>query len=313
MICIKDTDLQLSTLGLGSTGAGLKWDGKNAYDLLEHFFDIGGNFFDTAHIYSDWVPGEFARSERVIGDWLHYRGRRHDVIIATKGGHPYLDSMHISRLSKEEMRTDIEDSLKKLQTDYIDIYFYHRDDTCRPVEELIETMEAFRREGKLRYYACSNWTTSRMKEADAYCANKGYRGFVANQALYNIGVKHMGSMTDPTMVACDMEMLDYHSTSTNLLIPYAALCGGFFHRLKQGEIPANDAHGYNTPKNMVIAKELDVLCQKNGYDLAQAMLGFFKVHDFDILPLFGTSSIANMNQVTKYMTTKYKKEDYKFI
>ena len=93
-------------------------------------------------------------------------------------------------------------------------------------------MEEFRRNGKIRYYGCSNWTTARMKEADAYCKSKGYRGFVANQDMYNIGVKYMNPFSDPTMVVCDEEMLQYHRESDNLLMPYMGVCSGFFHKLR---------------------------------------------------------------------------------
>lgn len=311
-IKIQDTDLDLSQLGLGSTSAGLSWDHEEAYKLLEHFIENGGNFIDTAHIYSDWVPGEIARSERVIGDWIAHRKRRDDIIISTKGGHPCFDTMHVGRLSASEMRSDLESSLEKLQTDYIDIYFYHRDDTSRNVEELIETMETFRREGKIRYYACSNWTTTRMKEADAYCSLMGYRGFVANQALYNIGTKQKGESSDKTLVCCDAEMLAYHKTSKNLLIPYASLCDGLFHKSQALGHLAPNANGYHTPGNELIFKELTSLCERKGYNLSQAILGFYKAHDFDILPLFGTSKPENMNQVLTYMNTNYKKEDYGF-
>ena len=98
--------------------------------------------------------------------------------------------MHKSRVSESCLKYDLEESLRVLGTDYIDIYFYHRDNEDVPVSELIDIMEDFRKQGKIRYYACSNWTTARMKEADAYAASKGCRGFVANEALYIILGSH---------------------------------------------------------------------------------------------------------------------------
>ena len=84
-------------------------------------------------------------------------------------------------------------------------------------------------QGKIRYYACSNWTTTRMKEADAYAASKGYRGFVANEALYNIGEPWMKPMADDTLVIMDEEMQKYHEENPrNLAMPYSAACNGFF-------------------------------------------------------------------------------------
>ena len=84
-----------------------------------------------------------------------------------------MDTMNISRMSKEDMEYDLNLSLKALRIDYIDIYFYHRDDLSQPVSDLIEVMEYFVKQGKIRYYGCSNWTTERMIEADNYCKEKG--------------------------------------------------------------------------------------------------------------------------------------------
>ena len=140
--------------------------------------------------------------------------------------------MHKSRVSESCLKYDLEESLRVLGTDYIDIYFYHRDNEDVPVSELIDIMEDFRKQGKIRYYACSNWTTARMKEADVYAASKGCRGFVANEALYNIGEPWMKPMADDTLVIMDKEMQRYHEENPqNLAMPYSAACNGFFHKL----------------------------------------------------------------------------------
>ena len=156
-----DTDLTFHPLGLGTVNAGLAWDGADADRIFDTFLDMGGSLIDTAHVYSDWVKPERARSERAIGDWLQRSGKRNHIVLVTKGGHPDMTSehpdMHISRMKKEDMRSDLESSLRQLRTDHIDIYFYHRDDVNQPVEELVEVMEEFRRQGKIRYYGCSNW------------------------------------------------------------------------------------------------------------------------------------------------------------
>ena len=138
-------------------------------------------------------------------------------------------------------------SLKQLGVDCVDIYFYHRDDPNQTVDELIEVMESFRRAGKIRYYACSNWTTARMQAADQYCRAHGYRGFVANQDLYNMGVAHMLPYPDPTMVVCDGEMLEYHKHTDNLLMPYMGVCSGFFHKLQKKGLDAVAGSCYKHP------------------------------------------------------------------
>ena len=210
-ISIPNTDLTLSAIGLGTVNAGIAWDHADAYRIFDSFLGAGGSLIDTAHVYSDWIPGETARAERVVGEWIKSRGGKHDdFVLMTKGGHPRNDTMDVSRMSRDDMEGDLDSSLLQLGVDCVDIYFYHRDDQNQTVDELIEVMESFRRAGKIRYYACSNWTTARMQAADQYCRAHGYRGFVANQDLYNMGVAHMLPYPDPTMVVCDGEMLEYH-------------------------------------------------------------------------------------------------------
>src|SRR6516164_6600027 len=121
-LAIQNVDLKISRLGLGTANAGLAWDGADAFKILDRYLERGGNLIDTARVYSDWVKPEIGRSERVIGDWIRRRGRHDDVVIMTKGGHPQLESMSVSRLSKEEVELDLDLSLKALSVDRIDIY-----------------------------------------------------------------------------------------------------------------------------------------------------------------------------------------------
>ena len=265
-ITIPDTDLTFHPLGLGTVNAGLAWDGADADRIFDTFLDMGGSLIDTAHVYSDWVKPERARSERAIGDWLQRSGKRNHIVLVTKGGHPDMTSehpdTHISRMKKEDMRSDLESSLRQLRTDHIDIYFYHRDDVNQPVEELVEVMEEFRRQGKIRYYGCSNWTTSRMKAADRYCREKGYRGFIANQALLNLGYKYMNPLDDDTLVYADSQMQQYHRENKgNLLMPYMGVCSGFFHKYAAGGADAVKGSPYYTEGNLKTAERVKELCE----------------------------------------------------
>ena len=173
-ILIPNTELSVSPFGLGTVDAGLLWDGADADRVFETYLELGGNLLDSAHVYSDWVPPEIARSERVIGDWLARSGKRDKIVLITKGGHPDMTGenpdTHMNRMHREDMVKDLDESLKQLRTDYIDLYFYHRDDVTIPAEETIEVMQDFVKQGKIRYYGCSNWSTERMMAADKYCA-----------------------------------------------------------------------------------------------------------------------------------------------
>lgn len=314
-ITIPDTDLTFHPLGLGCVNAGLAWDGADADRIFDAFLDMGGSLIDTAHVYSDWVKPEKARSERAIGDWLRRSGRRNHIVLVTKGGHPDMTAnhpdMHKSRMKKEDMAADLEGSLGQLGTDHIDVYFYHRDDARQSVEELIEVMEEFRRQGKIRYYACSNWTTKRMEAADRYCREKGYRGFIANQALLNLGYRHMNPMADDTLEYADSRMQRYHRENRrNILMPYMGVCGGFFHKYAAGGADAVKESPYYTEGNLKMAKQVQKICEKYQATVTQAVLGFFGQQDFDCAPLYGPKNAKQVVEAMKTFEIPFCREDY---
>lgn len=298
-IQIKDTTLSLCPIGFGTANAGVAWDSEEAFKMLDLYVELGGNVIDTARIYNDWIDGEIGRSERVIGEWIKYRGGHDDLVIVTKGGHPPLENMQTSRLSKEDMTYDLNKSLDALEIDCIDLYFYHRDDVNRPVSELIETMQDFVRDGKIKYYGCSNWSTACMKEAMDYAKSKGYRGFVANQALYNIGSIHMKPYADETMVTMDEEMLEFHRTSDVLAMPYFSLCSGFFTKLATlGEGAVKDSP-YYTEKNLELAKLINQLAEERNISLTQVIMGFLLTQDQPMCALAGASRESQLKDFMK--------------
>lgn len=314
-INIQKTDLSIHPLGLGTVNAGLAWDGPDADRIFDTFVSLGGNLIDTAHVYSDWVKPEKARSERVVGDWLARSGKRNHVVLVTKGGHPDMTvenpDTHRSRMRRADMVSDLDSSLKQLRTEYIDLYFYHRDDLEQPVEELIEVMEDFRRAGKIRYYGCSNWTTERMQAADRYCAEKGYRGFAANQALYNLGYRYMNPLPDDTLVYADEQMQQYHlENPCNLLMPYMGVCSGFFHKYAKGGQDAVKDSPYCTPGNIKMAERVKELCEKYHATVSQVVLGFFGQTEFDCAPLYGPKDAAQIEEAMKAFEIPFTREDY---
>lgn len=312
---IPDTNLSLSPLALGCGIAGLKWNGADADRLFDAYLDMGGNVIDTARVYSDWIPSEVGRSERVIGEWIVRSKKRNQALILTKGGHPDMRcenvDMHKSRMSKSDMIYDLDLSLKTLHTDYIDIYFYHRDDRNQSVEELIDVMESFVKEGKIRYYGCSNWSTERMKEADEYCKRRGYRGFVANEALYNLGYAHAKPSADDTLCGIDLGMQAYHRDNPrNLAIPYTGFCGGFFNKyLLQGAEAVKDSQFY-TPGNLEEAKRVEALTKKYNISITRAVMGFFTQQEFACVPLFAPRDIESLEDAMGTFEIPFEKVDY---
>ena len=317
-ILIPDTELSVYPIGLGTADIGLKADAPAPERVFDTYLDLGGNLIDTAHIYSNWVQGERARSERIIGNWLKSSGKRNQIILMTKGGHPEIvegtPEWGKIRPYHEAMVSDLNHSLKQLQTDYVDVYFYHRDNRNQTIEEEIETMEGFVKEGKIRYYACSNFDTDRMQAAYEYCKEKGYRGFVADQCLMNLALKYMNEPADPTLRCIRGDNFDYHAAHPELMaMPYFSNCSGYFHKyLTKGTAAVKDMY-YDTEKNRKVAEKVKALTEKYECSVTQAVMGFFRFQPFTCLPLYGTSSPEHIIDACKTLDVPFTAEDYENV
>lgn len=311
-IQILDTELpELFPLGLGTVAAGNRWTEEESFQIFDTFLENGGNVLDTARVYS-----VIAKSEPIIGEWIFREGKRDQVVLISKGGHADLSlpkwDMHEFRLSFEEMEKDLEDSLNALKTDYIDIYLYHRDDTKRTVEELIETMESFVKKGKIRYYGCSNWSLSRIIEAKAYCVKKGYRGFVMNESLLNIGSDYMNPPWDDTLQIIDSEMQKYHIKEPALLASaFSGNCGGFFHQYLTGGEKAVKDPSYLTPENIKCAEIVSFIAKKYDLTYTQVVMAYFMQLPFACLPLFSPRDAQSIQEVMKVFSMQIPFEEWR--
>jgi aryl-alcohol dehydrogenase-like predicted oxidoreductase len=179
-----NSGLAVSRLCLGGNVFGWTADEPMSHRLLDAFLAAGGNFVDTADSYSTWAPGhKGGESESVIGSWLKSRKNRDKVIIATKVGSEVAGR---KGLSKSYILSEVEESLKRLQTDYIDLYQSHRDDPATPVEETLEAYAQLVRQGKVRALGCSNFTAERIRESLAASRSKGNPRYESLQPNYNL-------------------------------------------------------------------------------------------------------------------------------
>jgi aryl-alcohol dehydrogenase-like predicted oxidoreductase len=183
MAKLGNTDLDVFGLCLGGNVFGWSADEDESFAILDAYAAAGGNFIDTADVYSLWVPGNSGGdSERIIGRWLKARGNRDAMVIATKVAK--LPSR--PGLSAANIRAAAEESLQRLGTDYIDLYYAHQDDPGTPIEETLGAFDALVREGKVRYIAASNFTAARLTESLAVSDREGLARYCALQNHYNL-------------------------------------------------------------------------------------------------------------------------------
>jgi aryl-alcohol dehydrogenase-like predicted oxidoreductase len=180
-----NSGLEVSPLALGSNVFGWTVDEPAAFAILDAFVAAGFNLIDTADTYSRWVTGnKGGESETIIGKWLRKNGKRDQVVIATKVGSDMGPGK--KGLSKSYILRAVEDSLKRLQTDYIDLYQSHRDDPDTPLEETLGAYSQLMREGKVRAIGASNYSAERLSEALRISRQQGYPGYQSLQPRYNL-------------------------------------------------------------------------------------------------------------------------------
>jgi aryl-alcohol dehydrogenase-like predicted oxidoreductase len=210
------SSLEIAPLVFGGNVFGWTADQSTSFSLLDAFVAAGFNCIDTADVYSNFVPGhKGGESESVIGNWLQARGKRDDVILATKVGNPMGGERR--GLSKRYIAQAVEDSLRRLQTDYIDLYQAHRDDPQTPLEETLEAFDALIKAGKVRAIGASNYTGARLGEA-LQAGGHDLPRYQTLQPLYNL-YDRAGYETDlePVCVASGVGVITYFSLASGFL------------------------------------------------------------------------------------------------
>lgn len=213
------SDLAVSPICLGTNVFGWTADEPTSFAVLDAFLDAGGNFIDTANVYSAWVPGlSGGDSETVIGRWLAKRGRRDDVVIATKVGKAGKPGGPFERgLSRDLIRTEIEESLRRLQTDYVDLYYSHEDDPDTPLDETAAAFDELVREGKVRVLGASNFSADRLQAALDVSAAEGLARYEILQPLYSLVERGFEEDLSRTCIANDLSVAPYYALARGFL------------------------------------------------------------------------------------------------
>ena len=213
------TDRSASVIVLGCAWFGTDIPEASAFELLDTFRELGGNFLDTAHMYASWVRGGKGQSESTIGKWL--RGvERERVLVGTKGAD--------QGMGEPAIRAQLDESLHRLGTDYVDFYWLHVDDPQVPAGDILQWLNRIAEEGHMRAFGCSNWTLARIREADQYARAHGLRGFAASQIGWSLARVNPQLLTGGGQVYMDDETLAFHRQSGMPVVAYSSQAGGFF-------------------------------------------------------------------------------------
>ncbi len=236
---LPNTTLRSAVIGLGTAGFGTAVDADDAFALMDRYVEAGGNHLDSAHVYAAWEPGGWGASERTVGAWLADRGTRDEVLLATKGAHHDL-ATHQPRLTREAIAADLAESLDRLGTDRIDLYWLHRDDPAVPVADILGWLGEHIDAGVISAIGCSNWTAARQRQAAEAARSAGRTGFCASQVRWSYADFRLPPGDGGSgMLAMDADMLAFHRETGIPVVAYAAQAGGFFSgRYGPGADPA---------------------------------------------------------------------------
>lgn len=300
----------LGTLVLGTQAFGTTITVQDSFRMLDLFFDAGGSIVDTARLYGYYAENAQGISETVLGWWMQARKNRSRVVLGTKGAHPPLGQMQQGRLDAKSLRDDLEESLRALQTDYIDMYWLHRDDVSRPVEEILHTCNAFVREGKVRFFGASNWTTSRLLAAQEHAKTTGIQGFSATQPQWSLARQEV--MDDPTLVVMDPEMYQMHCATGLPVMPFSSQAKGFYYKLAQGgeeSLSPKAKARFLSPRNMRTYAVLQSLSEKTGFSVGALSIAYLTGQPFPVFPIVGYSTLTQAQALIEAGTAVLSPDD----
>jgi len=239
--------LEISRLALGGNVFGWTADKQASYEILDAYVEAGGNVIDLADSYPHWAPGcSGGESEEIVGQWMRERGNRSDIVICTKVG----KFPGNQGLSYSQIMSGIDGSLRRLQTDYVDLYYCHADDSRTPLEETLRALGELITAGKVRAIGASNYTAERLAEALRIADDIGLRRFCAVQPQYSLVVRD--GFEGPLQEVCERDGL--------ACLPYWPLAAGFLTGKHDGSAlsgaRSDTVSQFQTPRNEAI---LDVV------------------------------------------------------
>ncbi len=290
MITIADTDLVVHPLCLGSNIFGSNANEAESHAVMDAYFNHGGNFIDTADMYNQWVEGHVGgESETIIGSWIKARNNRQSMVIATKVSK--MDTR--PGLSARNLFAACEESLNRLQTDYIDLYYSHEDDASVSLEETLGAYAQLIAQGKVRYIAASNFTPARLRESIKFSNDNNLPAYVAVQELYNL--------VDRTTYEGEMQQVVAELGISNL--PFYGIARGFLtgkYRPGITEVDSKRAAGareYANDKNYAVLAAMDLIAKEHNASLAAIALAWLRANPTVSAPIASARTVGQLEEI----------------
>jgi len=289
------TGLRVAALCLGGNTFGWTTDQAASETVLDAYLEAGGNFIDTADVYSRWAPGyKGGESETVLGKWMAARKNRGAVLMATKVMGPMGPGPNDTGLSRQHIMAGVEDSLRRLQTDYIDLYQAHWDDRDTPLEETLRAFDDLVSQGKVRYIGCSNYHAWRLTRALWESDKRGYARYECLQPKYNLVFRD----------EYERELEPLCREQGVGVIPYSSLGSGFLSgKYRPGAALPSTARaagvqkGYMNDRGFAVLAAIDKAAGKVGATAAQVALSWLAHRPGITAPIASATSVTQLKEL----------------
>ncbi|MBE3111644.1 MAG: aldo/keto reductase [Acidobacteria bacterium] len=288
------SDLEISPICLGTMQFGWTADEAVAFAVMDVFVQAGGNFLDTADVYSNWAPGnDGGVAESIVGRWLKARGNRYQIIVATKVRGRMWEGPDGEGLGRAHILRAAEDSLRRLQIDVIDLYQCHHPDVDTPIEETLRAFDELIRGGKVRYIGLSNYTAPTVEEALQVSGEKGLPRVVSLQPRYNL--VHRAEFEDALADLCRRERIG--------VIPYSPLQAGFLTgKYRRGQPPpqstrAFQAKRYSTEAGWRVIEALDAIAAAHETTPGAVAVAWLLAKPAVTSPIIGANTVQQLSEV----------------
>ena len=288
------TDLSVSALCLGTMQFGWTADERSSFAVMDAFVEAGGNFLDTADVYRNWAAGgPGGLSEEIVGRWMKERGNRDRIVVATKVRGRMWDGPDGEGLSRSHITRAVEDSLRRLQIETIDLYQCHSPDESTPIEETLDVFRELTDAGKVRYVGASNYSVDQLRESLQVAGEKRLAQFVSLQPHYNL--VHRAEFEEALADLCQREAVG--------VIPYSPLAGGFLTgKYREGQpLPESQRAGrakrYMTEQGMGVIERLDATANAHGATPAAVALAWLLANPAVSAPIIGANTPEQVAQL----------------
>ena len=293
MVTIPKTSLTVHPLCLGGNVFGWSANEAQSFDILNAYSMHGGNFVDTADVYSEWKDGnEGGESEKIIGNWMKKQNNRDSMIVATK----------VAKFSKrpglraKNIVAACNDSLRRLQTDHIDLYFAHEDDATTPLGETLEAFTHLIEEGKVRYIAASQYSAKRLDEALQVSKENGFASYVALQDQYNL-MERKGIEGEVS------EVISAHGIS---LLPFFGLARGFLSgKYKPGitveSVRSAGVVAYQNDKGWRTVEALEEIARHYASNPSAVALAWLRAQPSVSVPIASARTVEQLEEIVQVL------------